>query len=197
MTEEILEKIKYEENELKKILLFMAWLNRKLKEKGIKKFPILVGGSAVELYTFGYYASGDIDLVFPKPEEIKSILLSTGLFRSEGRIMVSEELGLFVDIPDTILAGSYEKVRTIEIPELSESIVVIGVEDLIVDRLNACVFWKSQGDCEIATYLYEKYKEHIDLSYLIQRLKEEQVPLDKVEFLKGEIGDEPKDSPEP
>jgi len=31
MTEEILEKIKYEENKLRKMLLFMAWLNRKLK----------------------------------------------------------------------------------------------------------------------------------------------------------------------
>jgi len=184
MLEEALSRIKEETNELKKMLLFMAWLNKKLKETGIKTLPILVGGSAVELYTFGHYVSGDIDLVAQNRDEIKNILLSTGLFREVGRIFVSEELGIFVDIPDNVLAGSYEKIRTIKIPELEAEIKVIGVEDLIIDRLNACIFWRSQSDCEVARYLFEKYKNELELEYLIERAKKEKLPLEKIDFLK-------------
>jgi len=78
MMEEELRRIKEETNELKKMLLFMAWLNKKLKERGTKTLPVLIGGSAVELYTFGHYVSGDIDLVAQNRDEIENILLSTG-----------------------------------------------------------------------------------------------------------------------
>lgn len=183
--EELIRQIKEESNELKKLLLFMAWLNKKLKEAGIKTAPILVGGSAVEVYTFGHYVSGDIDLVAQNKDEVRNVLLSTGLFKEVGRLLISEELGVFIDIPDDVLAGSYEKIRTIKIPELDTEIKVIGIEDLIVDRLNACVFWKSEGDCEIARYLFEKYKDEIDLDYLIERAKKERLPLEKIDFLKG------------
>lgn len=183
--EELIREIKEESNELKKLLLFMAWLNKKLKEAGIKTAPILVGGSAVEVYTFGHYVSGDIDLVAQNKDEVRNVLLSTGLFKEVGRLLISEELGVFVDIPDDVLAGSYEKIRTIKIPELDTEIKVIGIEDLIVDRLNACIFWKSESDCEIARYLFEKYKDEIDLDYLIERAKKERLPLEKIDFLKG------------
>ena len=183
--EELIREIKEESNELKKLLLFMAWLNKKLREAGIKTAPILVGGSAVEVYTFGHYVSGDIDLVAQNKDEVRNVLLSTGLFKEVGRLLISEELGVFVDIPDDVLAGSYEKIRTIKIPELDTEIKVIGIEDLIVDRLNACIFWKSESDCEIARYLFEKYKDEIDLDYLIERAKKERLPLEKIDFLKG------------
>jgi len=185
--DELLKKVKEETNELKKLLLFLTWLNKKLKEKGSKALPILVDGSTVELYTFGYYVSGGIDLVAQNREEIKNILLSTGLFKEKGRTLVSEELRIFVEIPDSVLAGSYEKVRTIKIPELNEEIKVIGIEDLIVDRLNACIFWKSQDDCEIAKYLFEKYKAEIDINYLLNRIKEEKLPLMEIDFLRRDL----------
>ncbi len=75
-----LEDIKAEKDELKKMLLFMSWLNRKLKERGVTALPIVVGGSAVEIYTFGRYISGDIDLVTSNRNAIRDILLSTNLF---------------------------------------------------------------------------------------------------------------------
>jgi len=196
MPEEELQRIKEETNELKKMLMFMAWLNKKIREKGLKSLPILVGGSAVELYTFGFYVSGDIDLVTENKEEIKDVLLSTSLFKEVGRILYSEELGIFVDIPDRVLAGSYEKVRTIKIPELEAEIRVIGIEDLIIDRLNACIHWKSQSDCEIARFLFEKYKNELDMDYLKDRAKKEKLPLEEIDFLRG-YGNEERDYPKP
>jgi hypothetical protein len=61
--------------------------------------------------------------------------------------------------------------------EISEglSVTIIGVEDLIVDRLNACVHWKYETDCEWASYLIRKFENEIDSDYLKERSIKEQV----------------------
>jgi len=122
------ERIKRSGNEVEKLILLGAWLTEEAKKRGITP-PVVVGGSAVEIYTLGYYKSGDIDLVGPK-EFVRDVLLSSGYFREEGRFLVSDELGLFVEVPDSTLAGSYDKVRRINVPELGAEVYVIGVEDI-------------------------------------------------------------------
>jgi len=169
--------VKETEDEVAKLLAFGSWLTRKVKERG-KQPPVIVGGSAVEIYTLGRYVSGDIDLIGSR-DLIKDILLSSGYFREEGRFFVSEELGLFVEVPDRHLAGDLNRVRRVELPELGGEVYVIGIEDLIVDRLLACVFWKSKGDCEMAQFLLKKYAGEIDLEYLTERAEKEKV-IDKL-----------------
>ena len=44
-------------------------------------YPVLVGGAAVEIYTQGLYASGDIDYVLPTSDEVKAILRVPGFKR--------------------------------------------------------------------------------------------------------------------
>jgi hypothetical protein len=44
--------------------------------------------------------------------------------------------------------------------------LVIGLEDLIVDRLNACKHWRSEGDCEAAELLVARYRDDLDWDYL-------------------------------
>ena len=166
-------KVKGARSEVEKLLIFGAWLSKKVREKGAKP-PIVVGGSAVEIYSFGHYTSGDVDLVGTR-EAVKDVLLSSGYFREEGRLFVSDELELFVEVPDDSPAGSYEKVRVIKVPEIEGEVYVIGIEDLIVDRLCACVFRKSRDDCAWAEYLIRKYRNEIDLSYLRERAEEEKV----------------------
>ncbi len=168
-----IERIKNSKEEIEKLLILGAWLSEEAKKRGVKP-PIIVGGSAVEIYTFGRYVSGDVDFVGSR-EFIKNVLLSSGFFREEGRFFISEELDLFVEVPDSVLAGSYNKVRVIRVPELESEVYVIGIEDLIVDRLSACVFRKSQEDCTMAEYLFRKYRDYIDLSYLKERAREERV----------------------
>lgn len=58
-----------------------------------------------------------------------------------GRFWLNEEHEMVVEIPDITLAGSMDKI------EIDFKFYVIGREYLIVDRLNACVFWKSKDDC--------------------------------------------------
>jgi hypothetical protein len=44
--------------------------------------------------------------------------------------------------------------------------VIIGVEDLLIDRLNACKHWNSQIDCEMAELLIAHYSKELDWTYL-------------------------------
>jgi hypothetical protein len=44
-----------------------------------------------------------------------------------------------------------------------------------VDRLNACVHWKYETDCEWASYLIRKFENEIDSDYLKGKAIKEQV----------------------
>lgn len=173
-TDAFLERIKKENDVFKKHVLFSVWITEKLKERG-KSLPIIVGGSAVEIYTSPFYVSGDIDYVFPNREEFEKVIFSTGLFKKQGKNYISDELGLFIEIVDERLSGSPSKVRKIkvEIEGKEYTINVIGIEDLIIDRLNACVHWKSESDCEMSKILIEGYEKEIDFGYLLKRAKED------------------------
>ncbi len=183
---EFLEKIKEEKDIFKKHLLFAVWISKRLKEKGLP-LPIIVGGSAVEIYTGAFYVSGDIDIVFPYRKEFEQIIMDTGLFEKQGKNFISKELGIYVEIVDDQLAGSYEKVNTIQIDKESE-IKVIGIEDLIIDRLNSCVHWNSESDCELAEVLIKEFEGKLDINYLKKRSKEELVENKLKELLKDENG---------
>jgi hypothetical protein len=186
----LLEKIKKEKDIFKKHLLFSAWISNELRKKD-NDTPIVVGGSAVEIYVNPFYVSGDIDFVFRNRKEFEEILFSTGLFEKQGKNYISEDLGIFVEIVDDELSGSYSKVKeiTVNIDGKEYSINVIGVDDLIIDRLNACVHWKSESDCEMVKILIESYKNDIDLDYLLKRAKEE-LTEDKLKEILKELKDE-------
>ena len=71
-------------------LLFSAWLSNQLKQKNIFA-PIIVGGSALEIYTGGFYLTGDIDIVSPYRKEIEKLLLDTGYFKKVGKNLISDK----------------------------------------------------------------------------------------------------------
>lgn len=98
-----------------------------------KLHPILVGGAAVEVYTQGLYASGDIDYVLPTSDELKEVMKGLG-FQREGRLFVHPQFQLIIEFPSSSLGmeESYEEINFRGI-----SIRIITVEDLIIDRLIA------------------------------------------------------------
>jgi predicted nucleotidyltransferase len=160
-----------EPDDFKRKLLFLCRLNSELKKDNIEF--VVVGGSAVELYSFGKYLSGDIDIVSSASSIIGEKLEDLG-FVKHGRNWISEELRLFLEIPASTLNGDPSRVREVEISE-GLSVRIIGIEDLIVDRLNACVHWKYETDCEWASYLIRKFEKEIDSGYLKERAIKEQV----------------------
>jgi len=149
-------------------LYFVALLTDALKKKNIK--PIIVGGNAVEFYTLGGYSTGDIDIISIGYEEIDAQLLSWG-FKKFGRHWYHRELDIALECPASILEGSYKKVREVIINSLS--VFLIGIEDLIIDRLNAYAYHKSRDDGYWAREMLIIHKKQIDWTYLEEEARKE------------------------
>ena len=164
MSRELFEKIKAVASGWQRRLYFMGVMTEALAKEGIR--PIVVGGNAVEFYTLGGYATGDIDLVVSDRSTADRFLASVG-FEREGRHWYSEALDLAVEIPGSRLAGDPERLTEVEID--GRSVYLIGIEDLIVDRLNALVHWKSERDGEWAEEMLVLHFREIDFPYLKER----------------------------
>lgn len=132
------------------------------------KKPILVGGSAVELYTRGMAKSIDMDIIADRTV-IAPLLLKQG-FKQEGRHFYKGRID--IEIPSDTFQGR----RSIIVKYSGKKIRIISVEDLIIDRLCACKFWDSEYDCEQAQMLIRAYKKVLDRQFLNERAKQEMLP---------------------
>jgi predicted nucleotidyltransferase len=167
--EALLTKAKEIVNPLKKRLFFLGIVTKALEEKGVK--PVIVGGCALEFYSTGGYATGDIDIIY-YDVEILGKKLETWGFRKEGRHWIHEELDIFIEVPGSCLSVDEKKrITLVEIEGLK--VYLIGIEDLIIDRLNAFVHWKSTDDGYWAKELLFIYREKLDMEYLQKRCLEE------------------------
>lgn len=178
--QDYVEKLKKIENPLKRRLILVGILTKELEKKGT--VPILVGGNALEVYSLGGYSTYDVDLVCDR--KVAGEVLEKLGFRKEGRFWINDELEIIVEFPDTTLAGDKDRIETFEVDGFR--IHVIGKEDLIVDRLNACVFWKSSEDCRWVKELLLLYYDKIDWKYLEDRCRQEDT-IDELYKLKKEV----------
>ena len=166
--EEILEIIKRTESPLKRQLLTVALVSHLLQKKG-KEVPIVIGGLALSYYTREVYFTADIDLAYADREALDEVLKELD-FEKRGRYWVNEDLKIAIEVPVGVLAEEDSPLEIVELgPELQCKI--IGIEDLIIDRLNACKHWKSEIDCEMAELLVMKYGKELDWDYLEKRSK--------------------------
>lgn len=78
-----------------------------------------------------------------------------------------------VEIPDVHRAGDMARVNLIEFD--SYQVYCIGLEDLLIDRLNAAVHWGSREDRRWAAVMLRVYRDELDLEYLCMRACEEKV----------------------
>ncbi len=114
-------------------------------------YPVLVGGAAVEFYTSGRYATGDLDFVCPSSPDLSRVMERLG-FTRYGKNWVDERLKLYIEFPSSSLAEgeTYDLIKGDDC-----EIRIISVEDLIVDRLSAFKFWKSLADARNVILLLE------------------------------------------
>lgn len=129
-------------------------ITKLLEEKG-KEAPILIGGCALSYYSREVYFTSDIDLAYTIREALDEIMREIG-FQKRGRYWINEELKMAVEAPASQLG---EEQAPVEIVEVGEGIqwILIGIEDLIIDRMNACKHWKSEIDCEMVELLLNHY----------------------------------------
>ncbi len=161
--------LKREPNELRRKMMLLGYLTDRLERKSQSVY--LVGGQAVETYTAGQFTTGDIDITSTDRKATEEILARMG-FKQEGMVWINEALSMAVHIVDMI-PNRAEKTRLIHIGPYT--VRVVGVEDLIIDRLAAAKFWKSDRDAEQARALFNAFAKQIDTKYLKERAGEERV----------------------
>ena len=105
----------------------------------------------MELYSGGAYRTGDLDFAGRLGEEGEAQLEAVG-FRRRGRHWIHEEHQIFLEFPSDHLQEG-ETSGVIQVGEYS--VVVIGLEELIVDRLAAWQFWRSDVDAVNALRLLQ------------------------------------------
>jgi len=166
----VIPRLRKEPDELARKMLLIGYLTERLEKKKPESVYI-VGGQAVETYTAGQFRTGDIDIVTPDSKAAGEILKRIG-FEREGMIWLNKDLGLAIHIVG-LFAQNSEKARIIHAGPYK--VRIVGVEDLIVDRLAAAKFWNSQVDLEQATALWKGFRKQIDLQYLRKRARQERV----------------------
>lgn len=144
-------------SKFEKMLQTTAILTKLFEQEKLK--PISVGGLSVEIYTRSEYTTADIDIIFSQRKIADRYLKSLG-FISEGRHWYHKELMISIEIPYDMLEDA-DDAKVIELQlENNLHVYVIGIEDIILDRLRACVHMKSLSDCEwgkvVKSYFYEQ-----------------------------------------
>jgi hypothetical protein len=124
---------------------------------------VIVGGQAVEFYTSGSYKTADLDLVMTRDDLARELFDRLGFVRN-GRFHYVPELDIPIEIPSSHLAGSKDRIVKIHTPD--GYCYVIGVEDLIIDRLQAAEFWDDTRSREWARFLMASHLEQLDLDYM-------------------------------
>lgn len=116
-------------------MLALATLSERLRNDGIE--PILVGGGALEFYTEGGNATKDMDLALPACAEVDAAFADLG-FEKHGRYWLNNKLDLLFEAPAP--AGPPGETAPRTVVQIDDLIVtIIGIEDLLMDRLRAWV----------------------------------------------------------
>ena len=155
-----------------KQLEFSALLTEYFKPKGVK--PIIVGGLSVEIYTRNDYHTHDIDFVSDGWDLFDDVLTELGFDRIQ-REWYHTDAEIAIEVPSNHLEGSLEHIYEIVLPS-KRSIYVIGVEDIIIHRIEGIAFSlkypKDDEDYEWAYRMFLIHKDNLGTTYLIQKAKE-------------------------
>src|SRR5579859_8135960 len=108
-----------------------AILTEALMAVGVQ--PIVVGGAAVEFYTGGEYATGDLDLIAPEGRELAVVMTALG-FEKRGKSWTHEARSIFVEFPSPTLRPNEDWV-TVQIHGVD--VRIVSPEDLVVERLRS------------------------------------------------------------
>lgn len=173
---------KAKERGFERMVYVMSLITPRLEEKGVK--CVVVGGSAVEFYTRDWYATGDIDLAVTKDKRkiIDEAMKELG-FSSEGRMWVREDLNLYIETPGDIRTIDMDKTTRIETD--AGYTYIIGLEDIILDRISAALHWKSESDKEQAIRMASIYFDKIDWDYIRKLSKKDNAEAMLDEILEG------------
>jgi len=157
-------------SDIEKKIFFLAWLNEKLKAVGSRALPVLVGGSAVQLYTGGNYMSIDMDIYLDDILPATNLLKEHGFIKT-GRHYFSVEYDLLVEF---VSGHVPEKISEIEY--MGKTVLISSSEEMIIDRLNAAKWRNIPKDLEWARVMISTGAgTGLNMEYLRRRAAEEDI----------------------
>jgi hypothetical protein len=142
--------------------------------------PVLVGGGAVELYSGGAYVTGDLDFAGDVPPEVARRLQEEGFVR-KGRHWVHEAGEVFLEFPSSGLDPD-ERAERLTVGGVT--VVVLGPEEVIVDRLAAWKHWRSEIDGVNALQVWRAREPELDRERLVRLARKRDVS-DRLASLSG------------
>jgi len=165
----------------KRYLVFTAWLNTFLEERGLGRV-IITGGFAVEVYTGRVYRTMDVDVIVEGSSRVVELFLEKFSERiGRGYLPVYDVLALkSIDVVSTVYTRRKSPVKIL-VEELY--VYLDPVEDLIAVYLDGWKYWGSTEDRDKALWLLYTWRDKLDWSYLEVVCRERSV-LDKLEELK-------------
>ncbi|SKA03581.1 DUF6036 family nucleotidyltransferase [Selenihalanaerobacter shriftii] len=164
--------INSDRDDLFKKIGIIAVITKVLEELNVK--PVIVGGQAVEFYTVGGYTTMDIDLVCAASVSAIDELLKPLGFKKNHKYWELPGTGIVVETPSSYLEGSWEKVAEVEIDN-GLIAYIIGIEDIIIDRLNRYKYWQVHSDQEWIIGMLAMNHDDIDWDYLFEEAKKARV----------------------
>ena len=111
----------------------------------LAKEPIVVGGTAEELYTADEYHETDLDLVGWLSRQEEDLLPEFG-FKKWGRHWFHEASNVAVEFPESRLAGDESRVSRRKVR--GGVAAVIGVDDLYLDRVRQATAYPDEKSAE-------------------------------------------------
>jgi hypothetical protein len=145
--------------------LAIASIISKIFEVNSLPLPIIVGGTAVSIYTSGQYATMDIDLI-SNIDRIPYLILEQLGYERHGKDFYHEELISLVEFPSGRLHGDESRTREYLVEETNLAVRIIGIEDLILDRVDSFVASDDHNSREWAMNLMGGMNRVIDWSYI-------------------------------
>lgn len=146
----------------------ILWLGALLQRES-KQDVVIVGGSAIQVYSNDTYVSGDVDIVGDRNKVIA--LLEQWGFAKESRFWSHPRLDLLVDPVDSYYNGDSRLLVTVS--TRFGPVRLASVEDLIAKRLVEVRVW-ARGGKELfdqALVLAAEFYERIDWDYVVSVAK--------------------------
>ncbi len=153
-------------NQTERLLWFGALLGAKAQCE-----VVVVGGSAIQVYTSDEYVSADIDVVGDRRSLISA--LEAWGFVKQGRLWSQKDLALWVDPVGRDYTGDQRKLREFVTPY--GPVKVAAIEDLIAKRLIEISVWPDTRLqlFDQALILATEYDKTLDWDYIRQLARRE------------------------
>lgn len=125
---------------------------------------IVVGGSAIQVYTEDSYVSGDVDLVGDRPKLISA--LERWEFERSGRLWAMPTLELWIDPVGAEYRGDAARVKEVDTPFGPPRLA--PVEDLVGKRLNEAKVWPGSSKAAMAQAVIPaaEFERQMDWAYV-------------------------------